>query len=645
MPKVLDATVANASYQTSASTEPIKLDNGTFVAAARMTSAWKLYKSTNGVDWSEITTATAIAGEALTLSTDGVNIFVINYNFASYYPMLSVFDESGFRKQYIQLDSQAWIQNQVGSGTSIYNPADKSLHVAWSCKNGTYNSSLNIKYTKVNFDNSGVPALGAVEQVTIQNVTTSEITSPSLVVINGEAIIFASFKQNSNYYIMALKKTGLTTAPNSNANWSHSFIYGVGYAQSLPQARFVPQSVNGLANGRIWVVWQGKEVGNSNDRSRYSYSDNGGMTWSPMTLVSDLSISNYGRPTITVNKNNDVFVISDYIDTATIGVRRMRNGENSFSSWQTYSNTGNYPSALYDPTLNFTEPLFIYKGTAKVGFKGTWVVTNISVPQGSLGQVSDKNNLLTYSITTDGTMGPITEKVNGVTVGTKTATSGQSLTVGLTQEQWDAIRFGKYADATGVQNILTIEMGSEKWTYTFNKMPAADADLISVAKVFKDYAETVDPARRALMAAVIRSKGGNALDSADWETMVQAVEGIQARKKASGTVTSDALNTTYTYSNGTTGGFPSAVVTGLGFKPTKITLKAYVGGIEYIVLYEEMGGGLYPKLAKISTFNASAYSTSTYNLKADVSPASVVYGSFKLPVLGGYTYAWEAEGE
>jgi hypothetical protein len=116
----------------------------------------------------------------------------------------------------------------------------------------------------------------------------------------------------------------------------------------------------------------------------------------------------------------------------------------------------------------------------------------ISVPEGHLGEFTNGDNLLTYAITGDD-LTTITEKVNGVVVDTKEAVSGQELSVSLTEARWGAIRFGKYADATGGKNTLTIEMGDQKWTYTFDKRLATDADILSAVKAAKDVSETITP--------------------------------------------------------------------------------------------------------------------------------------------------------
>lgn len=186
----------------------------------------------------------------------------------------------------------------------------------------------------------------------------------------------------------------------------------------------------------------------------------------------------------------------------------------------------------------------------------------ISVTPGDIGQKTDKNNLLTYSITTDGEMSTITEKINGTVVNTRTATSGQAVKLGLTQEQWDAIRFGRYADATGGKNTLTVEMGSDKWTYTFDKRLATDADILSAVKATQDSNEVYLPAVKKQLADAINAKGGSVSADADWLTMIGGLNGVTVGKKwASGTVSITTSN-------------KDIVVSGLTFTPSVVMFYA-----------------------------------------------------------------------
>ena len=290
------------------------------------------------------------------------------------------------------------------------------------------------------------------------------------------------------------------------------------------------------------------------------------------------------------------------------------------------------------------------------------MATTNSIPSGDIGQKTSKDNLLTYAVTTDGTMSTITEKVNGVTVGTKTATGGQSLTVALTQAQWDAVRYGKYQEirkseslislnpvdwerasiksggvgqafekvssadfiitksaipvnkntdysivlsagyimyvfelditntitkqttfgvsggkfittpkadrvylsirkdpTTPIElseiniakpimtfypvlpNTLTIEMGTEVWTYTFDKIPPVDAQITELLKSHIDSADVSTPAKKSLLGASIRGKGGTVNDTDSLEVMASAIGGIPlGKKKVTGTITSSS---------------------------------------------------------------------------------------------------------
>ncbi|MFP3427100.1 hypothetical protein, partial [Pseudoalteromonas sp. SIMBA_162] len=101
--------------------------------------------------------------------------------------------------------------------------------------------------------------------------------------------------------------------------------------------------------------------------------------------------------------------------------------------------------------------------------------TEISVPQGDLGTFTEGNNLLNYSITTDGEMSTITERVNGVVVGTKNLTNGEVTTVSVPSETWGSISLGK-------NTTLTIEMGGEVFTYTFKKLLGDNSSLAEVTE-------------------------------------------------------------------------------------------------------------------------------------------------------------------
>lgn len=599
MPTVLDATVVNSAYDTSGNggRKLVRLSNGWIIAIAWDSSGQRLnvYKSTdNGQTFSLLayrTTGAVYRGSSIVARGTKVYLLVGAGNTAYY--------------SYV-IDSLTMVANtDLGTGIAVdsgqsdtnnvslaINEAGTELHAAWASKNSTYANSFNIRYAKGTINADGSVTWGSVVQVTKENNAIYSFVNPSIAIVNGKPSIIAEV--NGLYYttargsdsyargIMILKNDNTLVIDTTYLDpyWSAKSInYNTAqYAQSSPSAIFVPQSVNGLANGRIWVAWHGTDsTDTAVSNTRISYSDDGGVTWSAMQKLTSGNTTSRNFPSITANKSGKVFVL---VNNQPSGQVEQLSYDGTWSGLSVVASAGQgsvytYPSTLFDLTVNFTAPLFIYKSTVKVGFYGTWTVTTVSVTPGDIGQKTDKANLLTYSITTDGTMSAITEKVNGVTVGTKNASSGQSLIVGLTQEQWDAIRFGRYADATGGKNTLTIEMGSEKWTYTFDKRPATDADIISATKAHKDIAEVVDPARRAKMASAIRSKGGSANDADAWETLEQAVEGIVIPKKASGTVTSSSSTTGFQVPSGgyTSMYYATIDMSILGFTPKVINLR------------------------------------------------------------------------
>ena len=503
-------------------------------------------------------------------------------------------------------------QTAVGNVTMISNDSKTELNMSVSTKNTTYANSFNIRFNKGTIATDGSVAWGAVEQWTKDNTAGTDNKNPSIS-IRGNGKPIALYDKGS--FVVALGE-GLANVANSTYGVSFTVVYNGGgsYPQSSPSAIFVPQSINGLANGRIWVAWHGLDsLYPTFNNIRYSYSDDGGITWSAMSKVTVSSSEHNEYPTITFAKDGYGYAL---FQTSTGKIKKYKTLSPSSSSWSAYSDKkssgASSPSALYDPTFMFTDPLFIYKDVAKVGFFGTWTVTTISVTQGSIGTKTDKSNLLTYAITTDGTMSTITEKVNGVTIGTKTATSGQSLIAGLTQAQWDAVRFGKYADATGGANTLTVTMGSEVFTYTFDKRLATDADILSAVKATQDVQTTYLPAVKSKLGTAIRAKGGVVNDTDALEVMASAVGGIPLGKKfASGTTSS--TGTSYYDIN----------VSGLSFTPsTVVVVRSLPSYYMYIVAN--------PKITELQNAFLQMTSSGSMNVYTYTSTYKLFDGGFKL---------------
>jgi hypothetical protein len=794
MPTVIDATVVNQAYDTSGNggRKLVRLSNGWLVAVLNDTTnkMLKIYKSTdNGTTWTQVCYISRIRDSSnnpfsgASVASFGTKCVVITpyYNSGNTHAIGAfVFDVETIENIDLYGTAYAYdisLENgnyAIGATSVVINNAVTEIHVAWSSKNITYPNSFNIRYAKGTINADGSVTWGAVEQVTFVNNSSAPnfMTNPSIFVYNGNPTIAVAYDfGNLDKRIGILTKSFTTKEAMSSyvkSDWGYATVYdGGSYAQSSPSACVAP-------NGRIWVAWHGTDsTDNTVENIRVAYSDDGGVTWSSMTKLTSGN-SYYQRvPSITVNKNNEVFVLwfgrdaSDgYDDIRMIKYSGGSWGSISVVSAGTTNHKGN-PSALYDTTLDFSTPLFIYKDQQnnKVGFYGTWVVTNISVQPGSLGQKTsaDRTSLLTYSITTDGTMSDITEKINGVTIATRTnPTSGQQFTVSLSQAQWDAIKYGKYypttlnvismsasdweqgaytgnvgspigtntlttrirtkspvpamsteytisltlsylitvfeVDNSGIitrisswlgdgdkftplsstknlyfvvrkaddsaisqatvssarpkaeyvtflPNTLTIEMGSDVWTYTFNKQLNTNDDILSAVKAAQDTQTTFLPAIKAQLGAAIRAKGGTVNDTDAWSAFVSAVANMQVKRWASGTVTSTSSYLSFEFAGSTTASNSYYVtVSGLSFKPSLIILQtSNVSGYSYLVIYNEINDGIYSKTVKLSQYDIDSYVASSHTFKGDKPNATVTNGGFTLPVYGNSTmYNWIA---
>jgi hypothetical protein len=644
MPTRTDVTVVNKAYDTSGNggRKLVRLSNGWLVASAYDSTGKNIFlyvDKQDGQGFQQLcyinpnNTTDLLAYHALVAKDNKVYVL---YSVSTIKINLSIIDALSVTNTN-QYNSSITIDNfQSGfNGVSLaINSAGTELHAAWASKNSTYPNSFNIRYCKGTINGDGSVTWGAVEQVTAYNVSGYDFISPSIVVKNNDAHICAVQNHGGIYRIVDISKVHNGTYTTSSNNFVNGYgavevYYGGSYYQVSPSACVAP-------NGRIWVAWYGYD---STDTTRYnirvSYSDDGGVTWSAMQKLTSGNTYHQLTPSITVDKNNNVYVVWSGTHASSTTYYQIRKIKWDGSTWGSIVNvTSNTtadatnPSTLYDTTINVLEPLFIYQNvqTSKVGFYGTWTVTTISVTPGYIGQKtsSDKSNILTYSITTDGTMGTITEKINGTTIATRTnPTSGQQFTVSLTQEQWDAIQYGN-------AHTLTIEMGSDTWTYTFDKRLNANDDILSAVKGVQDL-QTHLNGIKAQLGTAIRAKGGTVNDTDAWSAFVSAVANISAKKFASGTVTSSSESYAFQYaSSSSTTNCPSITVTGLTFKPSLIIV--FGTNNTSITIYSEIYDSFYGKTVKVFKYDGASFTINNLNFKGDVSPVSITSTGFVLPV-------------
>lgn len=232
-------------------------------------------------------------------------------------------------------------------------------------------------------------------------------------------------------------------------------------------------------------------------------------------------------------------------------------------------------------------------------------------------------------------MSTVTEKVNGTVVGTKTLTSGQSTSVSLIQSQWDSLKYGKYKDAVGGLKTLTIEMGSDIWNYTFDKRLSSNDTSEQIIQANSDVANTFIPSVKTKLSSSIVTKGSttNVTSSDSWDTLNGAINTLGKRPMIV-TATASSGGSAFTYLSGTTVSIASITVTGLPSKPVLIYAFRNNAGITDTSIYSELAGDQYPKTVKTTYYfnNGNYANAATYHIKGDVAPASVINGSFTIPV-------------
>lgn len=579
MPTITDATVVAQAYDTSGNggRKLDLLDNGWVVSVVKTTNYFYFYvDKQDGQGFKQlcyINSSTITTANDISICSKGNYIYVIhsdsNNVITSHVINVEATTNVNLYPTRTPIDTG---QTTLGNVSLAINEAKTELHATWASKNSTYSSSFNIRYAKGTINADGTVTWGAVEQVTNANTSGYNVKNPSIILDkNGNAHIITDYLAG-NYAIVDYSKS-FSSQEVPLSVWNSKYILpSSSYTQSSPSAIFVPQSINGLANGRIWVAWHGRDTTDtSKDNIRISYSDDGGITWSPQDKLTTGNSYNQVNATITVNRNNKVFVIWNGQDATSptytnIFKKEYIAGNSTTTTKMTNNTTGDSrnASSINSFDVNFTEPLFIYLDdqNKKVGFYGTWTITTISVTPSDIGQKTDKNNILSYSITTDGEMSTITEKINGTVVNTRNTTSGQAVTLGLTQAQWDAIRFGKYADTTGGKNTLTVEMGSEKWTYTFDKQLASDSDIVSASKAVKDTNEVYLPAQISRLADVAKGKGAVIPANPKIDDIVTGINTLQT--------------SVYGNSSFTTTSPYTLTVNGLGFSPSRVVFLFYI---------------------------------------------------------------------
>lgn len=575
MPNISNATVASGTGLSTAGNggrKLVRLSNGWLVSAYKNPSGdCRLMKSLdNGVTWSDVSrVGNGAAGSfafALTnkensvylLTTQGKNViefYTVDVTSVSNVDMDSA-SQVGFTKTSIETQSGM-------SGVSLaINEAGTELHAAWSSKNATYPNSFNIRYAKGTINGDGSVTWGAVEQVSKINTVGEDIKNPSIIVYkDGEAAIFIEFKQGSNYYIQPLKKSELPTVPNSNYNWTSGLVFnGATHAQSNPSSLFIPTAINGLANGRLWVAWHGKDATDSAKFNvRVSYSDDGGVTWATPVKLTIGNTFDCQNVTLGADKTGKVFALYESHQwSPDIGIRmKTFNGSWGAEVGVATANTAEqYPSSLVDYTLQMTTPPTIYTDTTEgIKFVGNFNVgASVSPVSGALGN-KETPTLAAYTVTPEAgsTVTQIVERVNGTIVNTFNNPASLSRTLTVPTATWDTLAY--FANHTASVTVTDSNGATTVTTYNFDKRLATGASLLEATKANNDAKNRISTKRDAL-AAQVGLSAGSTFDAIS----AQLASGAAFRKVATGTLS--------------TSGTGTFTITGLSFTPKMFSLYA-----------------------------------------------------------------------
>lgn len=610
MPAISNATVATGTGLSTAGNGGAKLtrlQNGTLVSAVRSsTTSWRLLKSTDGgATWSQIATVTEVVND-LALASKGNDIHVL-VSFSTTGVKHYRYNDSGaLQGSSVNVDSG---QSALGNVSLTINEAGTELHVAWSSKNATYPNSFNIRYAKGVINGDGSVAWGAVEQVTNLNTTGLNAQNPTIFTKDNEALIVFEYNTSGANNITIVKKTGLT-APAGNLLWTYKFVYAGGtYSQSNPVAIFTPTAINGLANGRLWVAWHGKDATDSAKFNvRVSYSDDGGVTWATPVKLTSGNLYDRQNVSLAADKTGKVFAFYEehqWSPDLDIYMRTFSGG-----SWgapvavaEADPAAESNPSALVDYTLMMTTPPFVFmSGTDGIKFSGNFNVgASVSPASGALGN-KETATLTAYTVTPEAgsTVTQIVEKVNGVTVNTFNNPASLSRTLTVPQATWDTLAY--FATHTASITVTDSNGATTVTTYSFDKRLATGASLLEAEKANRDAKNRVAQKKDALAAQVGLSAGST-------------FDAISAQL-ASGVFLKVA-----------TGTFPSAtanpVVTGLSFKPKIVMLWQ---GTSYVRLIA------YSEFTNPSSFRSN---NTTSDVTLDGTNHYVVQGGFGFTAVNG----------
>ena len=613
MPTISNATVATGTGLSTAGNggrKLVRLDNGWLVVVVKKPDYRYFYISKdNGATFAELCSLyhQNLDDNDITMVSKGTDVHVVyGWSITEFYH----FKIDTITQQNVQIAIASAghtriepppNQYAIGNISLAINEAGTELHAAWSSKNATYPNSFNIRYAKGPINGDGSVTWGAVEQRTTASVSGYFEQNHSIGIANGKPYIVREAYNGTNYSIQALQFDGTT--------WNNRIVYaGSTYPQSSPSAIFVPQSVNGLANGRIWVAWHGKDATDSAKFNvRVSYSDDGGVTWATPVKLTTGNLYDRQNVTLAADQTGKVFALYEahqWSPDVDIYMRTFSGG--SWGAPVAVAEAGpaaeSNPSALVDYSLQMTTPPFVFmSGAEGIRFSGNFNLgASVSPASGALGN-KETATLTAYTVTPEAgsTVTSIVEKVNGVTVNTFNNPASLSRTLTVPTATWDTLAY--FATHTASITVTDSNGATTVTTYSFDKTLGNGASLLEATKANADAKNRIITKRDALAAQVGLSAGAT-FDAIS----AQLASGQAIVKRNAGTVTSSStqLNSAFHVT------IPIATI---GFVPKSVQIMNASSGTPLAsVNIDSAVAGTTPSVMQAGTSNATLDGTTFY---------------------------------
>lgn len=231
------------------------------------------------------------------------------------------------------------------------------------------------------------------------------------------------------------------------------------------------------------------------------------------------------------------------------------------------------------PALNLSSVIKVSDNVNSNGAYELFSQSHLTPSDGTdLGSVTDNTSILKYTLTAYPVGTTVTEKINGVVVGTKTIVNDTEYTVSATLAQWNAVKYGKYKDTLGNKNVVTLEVSTgEVYTYPFTKTLPTTAKTDEVVMAVNDMSNTAMPSHKKRLVEAIGDKasvGG----TGTLEDIAKAIESISVESLGGMKIATGSFKPTNTI----------ASVRGLAFKPRGIIYgspSSIANGVDFITSF------------------------------------------------------------